>query len=1281
MADPVEPLPPTTLTFTPPVSAPTVADASSEGLPMPPGVTDQGYLADLSGAMIGGAANAAFETKDFLTGGPPEEKSGIRDWFEQGTEAATKDSLINSAASGIAQFATGMLGVGKLTAAARMLPAVEAGAAALGETTVAAGKAALAQTSAFDPHQARLSNLIQNNPILGDALSNPITGWLAASPDDGRALAYTKTALESVGIDATLVGAFLGGLKVYKAIHTGAPAEEVAAATDELAAVHNPMAGAALSFGEPHVTETPNLLHYPILQDGGEVGHARIQVSGPEAYVDWIEANGEAGSLGPGAVRTLAKQFFEEHPEVQTLTGERITGARQASGSEGMASITREQVLGPTPAERPVEPPVAGEPSVATESATPTPAAPTAPVEAPLPPTTLTLDTTAETAGHTPKIRPTITIDADTANSLISSMRSDTEAIDEAGSVQGAIENGHVFAQGEGIPWNKLTLPGEVDDFMAQIADHMGMELDEAKGGAVLTDERLMQQVRGIASYFEQDPATIIGRIQTSGQAATKMVADMETAYLLANRMLHDSFALATRIGLEDFTGFVSREAAVAEFQRQATIAASLYANGRSIQAAAGRATRRGAFALDPTILDSINTLGGEKLINIFRNTAGDPLQLRMAAQPSFLHKAAQELGVIVQSNLLWGYGTHIVNVLSNGYMIMARPLQRIVGGTIQQLAGDATGAATREQAVKQLSYYASSWVDGLQSVWNAMKNGQGVLSQRHTGLAGEMQRTDPSAKFPWSQGFEPWTSPTGILSNAYYGGLRPLLVSPLNAIVAADEMMKQTVYRSVVASRAAMEADNLGMSGDALGSYVQGKLAASMDASGAALDQGALQEAKTVTFAQPLLPDTAGAAISNFVQKHPLMRLVLPFTHTPTNIFRETVKGTPLVNLAQAEYRDMLMGKQGPEQQAQAMGQMALGSVIMPAIAYAGLNLTGGGPQDPMVRAQLMATGWRPYSLVVQWGEKRLYLPIGRMDPIAFPFGIVADIHDYLNTGADATKVQASINALTFGVMKQIQEKTYLQTIAAAAKAFSGDINDFSKFAEKLGAEMIPASSAFRNYTPDPYLREARTAMDHLRAITPGLGSTLPPRYDALGQPIYSRVNFIGTQPNDPTEGEIMRMTMQGYTIPPLAPTVGAGQTDLRDVTMADGKSAWQVYQELSGQPRPDMPSLKDAVGKIMAEPFYQKLPDGPDKVEGTRLWALQGPVAQYRHAALLEIQKDKNVRDAMLSTQLRVANAVKGNTPAAQASDAMSTLKTIGAAFGQNLANMPSFGVPPSQ
>ena len=69
-------------------------------------------------------------------------------------------------------------------------------------------------------------------------------------------------------------------------------------------------------------------------------------------------------------------------------------------------------------------------------------------------------------------------------------MKADADALATHGGWYQAVQSGHVFGRGEGIPYAKLNAQPEVDDFMARVVDAAEEQLGGIKGGAVLSTPR-----------------------------------------------------------------------------------------------------------------------------------------------------------------------------------------------------------------------------------------------------------------------------------------------------------------------------------------------------------------------------------------------------------------------------------------------------------------------------------------------------------------------------------------------------------------------------------------------------------------------------------------------------------------------------------------------------------------------------------------------------------------------------------------------------------------------
>jgi hypothetical protein len=303
---------------------------------------DEPGLGDASGldAIAGGALKSGFETGDFLLGETaPEDRSSFRRSVEETVKLRSEQSMLDGFSAGVAQFAGAMVGLGKVSTVAKALPWFGKGfgaATAFAPKTAEVGKAALAGTTAFDPHEERLSNLIQETP-----LANDFNGWLAADPTDSAAEGRLKAALESIGMDLAIIGTFMGAGRVWKHLRNG-DADGASRAVDDMEAAQRQHIAdaerAEMEAGEPFDLDMP-------LDDSGKAveGPQASPVLGAEELPEGAQrpavSQGEPLANPDGAAPAKADL---ETPE----------GALQAETGKGGPSIPTAPEAAPAPAPR-----------------------------------------------------------------------------------------------------------------------------------------------------------------------------------------------------------------------------------------------------------------------------------------------------------------------------------------------------------------------------------------------------------------------------------------------------------------------------------------------------------------------------------------------------------------------------------------------------------------------------------------------------------------------------------------------------------------------------------------------------------------------------------------------------------------------------------------------------------------------------------------------------------------------------------------------------------------
>lgn len=1121
-----------------------------------------------------GIAKAGMETKDFLLGDPEEhEKSALRRGIEQRGRELAAESPFNAMATGISQFATGLLGAGKLMAPIKAVHRLK-GAGTAGRAAYEVGRGAMVGAVAIDPHEERLSNLIQSFPDL----QNPVTDYLAADPEDSAAEGRFKNALEGIGLDLAIIGVLGSAVRGYRFIREG-EAEKAAKELAKLEAAQSANREAyGLDFG-PAPRETPTEARTA----PPAAAESTTQARGPEAAPEsprseearsTFEERAAILEYEEGLSRADAERRAASETGYQPQTGLPDRSASEDAGRAASPTGETYQMVGDRPD-------------------LPSPVRDT-------PPSVALLDTSPEDVA-----------------AILKATDTDLKAIKQFGSREAAAEAGQMTARSASrLPWQKLKAPDDLSAFMDNAAETLKTQMDTAKGGDILTDAAVSAKVRDMADFWGEDPAALMGELVKAGDEAATMAARMEASYLISNRMLAETYEAAFKVrnGMLDEWGGDTAKAGE-ELREMLRVSTTLLASAQSMRASAGRSMRRlrGQFQLKPEDLQALDGMDPAKLADLLYQTKGDPKKLAQAANPTFLRRVTNEATFSLTNSLLWLYPTHVVNIASNLYMLAGRPAEKLIGGSA--MGPKAGGDILRQRAIREYAATVSALGDAWHSGVEAFLRGDSLLSPHNTEF---FQGGITQMPLQWN----PIATVGDLAENAWKAfNYRNLVGLPTRTLGAVDEFFKTLRYRAYVQAQAATEANTRGLVGEDFKRYVSEQLERAIDpATGRALDQKALQEAQTTTFQSELLAGTAGATIQQVRSRHPVLTFILPFVKTPVNVMRYGWRMTPGLNLLQRDFRQALRGAQGAEAQAHAIGQMTLGATFMGIAATLVLNgkITGGGPKEPSRLAELRATGWQPYSFVIQGedGSKR-YLPLGRFDPVAMPFTMVADLVEAMRLDPESKDAELGMGAALLSIATSFSDRTFLQNIHLALEALSDETGSRGeRWLANVAGNTIPFSSALRGYAnPDPYLRDARGFIDTMLKNMPGYSETLPPTRDAFGEPVWRRMGITTDDEADEVEAEHNRIMLEtGKGLGKPSPDLGGA--DLRDITLKSGQNAYDRLQELSGQ-LPTGPSLKQRLAEIIRADWYQELPDGDSDVTGTRLNVLVRQVRKYREAA----------------------------------------------------------------
>jgi hypothetical protein len=218
-------------------------------------------------------------------------------------------STTGKAVKGISQFVAGFVGASKVLKA--LQPATRAGRVAK-----AAGTGAVVDFTVFDPQEERLSNLLQEVPVL----KNPVTDFLAADPKDSNAEGRFKNAIEGLGVGVAVDGLMLGLKTLRQARIARLRQEEIAKAreaagveaqrpaVDETAfrnlgddAPDAPLVGVAKRQEAPKAPETPAAP--PRAPKAGEAQPPQLKAARAAAATEGVTPEQVVGEGGTGVPR------------------------------------------------------------------------------------------------------------------------------------------------------------------------------------------------------------------------------------------------------------------------------------------------------------------------------------------------------------------------------------------------------------------------------------------------------------------------------------------------------------------------------------------------------------------------------------------------------------------------------------------------------------------------------------------------------------------------------------------------------------------------------------------------------------------------------------------------------------------------------------------------------------------------------------------------------------------------------------------------------------------
>lgn len=553
----------------------------------------------------------------------------------------------------------------------------------------------------------------------------------------------------------------------------------------------------------------------------------------------------------------------------------------------------------------------------------------------------------------------------------------------------------------------------------------------------------------------------------------------------------------------------------------------------------------------DKAVLAKLRKLEGATLEQKIDDIAAleSPEQVAKYTKESFGARAWDVLLFVWINSLLSGPQTHAVNIMSNTLVSALTDLEYFVASGIGKFhAGDKVyfrEAASRafgniqgiREALRGVNKVPADLLDKLE------------LRSRNALSAEQLDLKGAAGKI------------ADVTGN--------IIGVPGKLLQLEDNFFKAYGYRKTLNQLIVHRALSEGLQGEAKQAFIRDQMAHPDKE----LAERAWKEAQYLTFTNK--PGHITQAILRVTREHPVLRFILPFIRTPSNIIRFFAQRTPVAPILMREVREQLAagGRERDIAMARIMTGSAIGGLVM-SLALDGL-ITGGGPSDPRERQYLYNLGWAPNSIKI--GDT--YYSYGRLEPIGMLFGVSADLADVMHLmGEGDTSEIASL--ITLSIAKELANKTWLRGLSEAIRAIEDPDRYGDHWVRNFLGSFLPTGIAQFARTQDPTLRHAETIVEQWKSRLPGLRQGLRPRLNIWGEPIRMS-GGLGPDMVSPVYISQQKADSVSRALVDLDYYPGMPQKRIGNVELTPAQ--YQEYVQLSGMP------AKAILQQLISSPGFQ--------------------------------------------------------------------------------------------
>lgn len=550
-------------------------------------------------------------------------------------------------------------------------------------------------------------------------------------------------------------------------------------------------------------------------------------------------------------------------------------------------------------------------------------------------------------------------------------------------------------------------------------------------------------------------------------------------------------------------------------------------------------------------------------------------------------------------NSLLSALGTHVMNITSNSTVVVSSILERKVAGVFgKEIANNEANA--------MFMGIIEGARDGFKLAKKTLKTGDPSDQLQKQEIATKRSITGQQMGLSGSM-----AKGVNFLGN--------VIRLPGRALMASDEFFKAVAYRMELHAQAYRLALREGLEGDDFVARVQGVL----ENPPKDIRMEAANFARYQTFTNELGKTASGEALKRQPGKAwtklrsdlgIVGTVIFPFIRTPVNVVKWASARSPLAPLMPSVHADIAAGGARKEL---ALSRIGLGSMFMTVSAMMAQKgqITGQGPTNYEERAILEMNGWKPNSILI--GEK--YISLDRADPIAQTLLMAANVTEVFAQADDENTYMDIGMAAVITVANGLTSKTFYNGLIDFVDGYAGASrnpddkqNSVIKWAENLGASVIPSGVAAVARNQDPALRLTNGLVDKLKARLPGYREGLPPRRNMFGEVIVPE-GGLGPDIMSPFYQSTKKYNSVVDEMIEHRVAPGMPRKTIEGIELTTEQ--YDRFVQLSARPSDKLQSIEQALKAVMSQSFYKRATGGENGMKPT---ILRGVINDYRRQAL---------------------------------------------------------------